>query len=274
VLTVVGDVRFDELMRLVRKHFSKLPRRPPPPEVVLAEPPQSGERRSIVEFEARPGLGMSFHIPGRSHADEPALALMTAVLSGHGTSTTLESGALTAPVAERGSRLHRRLVQERDLAQEIALWGYPGDRYARALVILATPRAPHDLRELEEGITAELRAMADQAVPAAELERARRNLRARCLRQLESNFGAAWLLGFTHGVTGDWGSLERTMQDLQRVIPEDVRRVARAYLQDRNRTVIWRVPPPEAPGEDGSKADAADGAGARLPRAAARARIR
>lgn len=269
LLTVVGNVRFDEVMRLVGRHFSTLPRRPPPPEVVLEEPPQSGERRVRVEFDARPGLGMAFHIPGRAHADEPALALMTAVLSGHGTSTTLESGALEILTAERGSRLRRRLVEERGVAQEIAMWGYPGDRYARSLVILATPREPHGLRELEEGITRELQALADETVPAVELERARRNLRARCLRQLESNSGAAWLLGFSHGVTGDWQSLERTMQDLQRVTPEDVQRVARTYLKERKRTVAWREPPPGTPDGGGSKETSAGGAGARMRRAVA-----
>lgn len=257
VLAVVGDVQADALLRLARRHLSRLPRRPPPPDVRVVEPPQAGERRAVVEFEARPQLAMAFHVPELGHADDPPLALLSAVLGGHGTATAFESGAYESTAAARWSRLYRRLVEERATAQSVSVGGYPGDRYPRALVILAEPREPHDLAELEKEVLAEIGALAREPVPGRELERARRNLRALYLAQLESNLGTAWLLGFAHGVAGDWRALERYVADLDRVTPEDVRRVARAYLHKRNRSVVWRVPP-RARGE-GERGGAAGG---------------
>lgn len=253
VLAVAGDVRLESLLPLIEKHFGKLPRRAPPPEVAAVEPPQQGERRALLEFDARPQMVLAYHIPGLSHAHEPALAIVSAVLSGHGTATAFESGLFEYPGARRWSRLHRRLVEERGVAQSIFSGGNPGDRFPRALTVLAEPRAPHTLEDLERALLEEIEGLAERPPDGAEIERARANLRASYLRQLESNFGAAWLLGFTHSVTGDWRTLERYVAALDAVGAEEVAAAARAYLRPRNRTVVWRVPAQGQGGaEDGS----------------------
>ncbi len=228
-----------------------------------------GERRAVLEFSAEPRLIIAYHIPALSHPDEPALALLGAVLGGHGTATAWESNLMEYPTAPRWSRLYRRLVEGRGVAQEVMLGGHPGDRYPRLLLLAAAPRAPHTLEELEAAVLEEIDRMVSDPVGADELERARRNLRALYLRQFESYIGTAWMIGFTQGVTGDWRSLERFMDDLQRVRPEDVQRVARAYLSERNRTVVRLVEEEEREEKPGEQAGEP---GAALPPGAADAR--
>jgi predicted Zn-dependent peptidase len=269
VLAVVGDVQFDSVVPLIEKHFGRLPRRAAPPAIRVEEPPQTGERRAVLEFPAEPRLMIAYHIPALSHPDEPALALLGAVLGGHGTATAWESNLMEYPTAPRWSRLYRRLVEGRGVAQEVMLGGYPGDRYPRLFLLAAAPRAPHTLEKLEAAVLEEIDRMVSDPAGADELARARRNLRALYLRQLESYIGTAWMIGYTQGVTGDWRNLERFMDDLQRVRPEDVQRVARAYLSERNRTVVRLVEEEEREEKPGEKAGEP---GAALPPGAADAR--
>jgi predicted Zn-dependent peptidase len=257
VLAAAGDFRFEGLMRLAERHLGRLPRRPAPPEVRAVEPPQRGERSAVLEFDARPRLAILHHIPAMRHPDEAALALLSSVLGGHGVSVALESGRFGSSEAARWSRLHRRLVDERGVAQEVEVQGFPGDRYPRALVIGAEPRETHDLADLEAAVLKEIGALQAEGVSAAELARARRNLEALYVSQLETNLGAAWLLGFVHGVSGDWKALGRYVEALEKVQPADVQRVARTYLTEKNRTVVWQTEAGAAPAHKGAEAGGA-----------------
>ncbi len=245
VLALVGDVRFEEVLPLIKKYMGRLPKRPAPPEIHIEEPVQRGERRVQVYFDAEPALAIAYHVPGLTHEDEPALALLSALLGGHGTAGLFESAALEYPEATRWSRLYRRLIEKQGLAQEILMGGHPGDRYARLLVLLVQPRAPHDLADLERGVLDQLDELKRRRVSPEELDRARRNLIALYLRILERNMGAAWMIGYTQGVSNDWRTLERYIDALGTVEPTDVQRVARTYLREHNRTVVWRSAAPD-----------------------------
>ena len=266
VLSLVGDVRFEEVLPLIKKYMGRLPKRAAPPEVRIKEPPQRGERRVQVYFDAEPALGIAYHVPGLTHEDEPALALLSSLLGGHGTAGLFESASLEYPEATRWSRLYRRLIEEQGLAQQILVGGHPGDRYARLLVLLAQPRAPHDLADLEGGLLDQFDELRRRRVSPEELGRARRNLIALYLRIFERNMGAAWMIGYTQGVSKDWRTLERYIDALRKVQPEDVQRVARTYLREHNRTVVWRSAAPDM-GENephsGGETAALEGKGSR-----------
>ena len=70
IISVVGDVDTERVMRLIRKYFSTIPRqrndRPP----IIAEPPQRNERRIDVTYDARPLIAIGYHKPAPPAFDD------------------------------------------------------------------------------------------------------------------------------------------------------------------------------------------------------------
>src|SRR5690606_20528853 len=56
VVAIVGDVDPDQVERWARHYFADIPRGDDPPPVLAEEPPQDGERRVTVEWDAEPRL--------------------------------------------------------------------------------------------------------------------------------------------------------------------------------------------------------------------------
>ena len=67
VIALVGDVTFAQAKALVERYFSDIAPGVPVPPVLDREPPQRGERRLHIRFDAEPRLMMAFHKPTLPH---------------------------------------------------------------------------------------------------------------------------------------------------------------------------------------------------------------
>lgn len=235
-IVVVGDFETDDLLERLRAAFGGLPAGPPPPSVHAVEPLQEGERRAIVR---RPGplplLLIAFHAPGIAHADAAPLLVLDAVLSG-AASMGLGggSGALGA-----ASRLHRRLVDA--ALASTATSSYPRTRDPYLFMVSVSLRQAVAPSDVEAVVLDELARLRDDLVPDEELERAKKGLRARLAYANESAADVAYWLGSLAVL--DALELDATLAArLAAVTADDLRRVARAYLGEHNRTVGWFLP--------------------------------
>ncbi|WP_020675783.1 M16 family metallopeptidase [Geopsychrobacter electrodiphilus] len=219
VITLVGDFEARKARALVDRYFSSISPGVPVPRVVALEPPQQGERRVTVNFDAEPALLIAFHKPAMPHMDDYCADVLTDILAGGST-----------------SRLYKRLVIEEQLASNVQIYGAPGNRYANLLVIDATPRFPHSAAEVEAAIYAELDKLKVAAVSTAELKRARNRLITNNLRQMRSNKGLAGLLS-SYAALGDWHYLIDYADKLQGIDPPKLIAFANRYLTSANRTV-------------------------------------
>ncbi|WP_447975134.1 M16 family metallopeptidase [Nitrospira sp. Kam-Ns4a] len=230
VIALVGDFKPQEVIALVERTFGRIPSAPPPPPVVTVEPPQRGERRVEVEFDAEPALLIGYHKPAIHHPDDFVFEVIEAVLSDGVT-----------------SRLYKRLVREKQLAASVtAFTGYPGVLAPNLFVISATPLAPHTTAELEAAIYEELERLKTEPVTPKELEKVLNNLDASLVRSLRSNSGLASQLAYFQVVAKDWRYLLRARDRIAAVTPADIQRVAAQYLVKANRTVATLVKPPGA----------------------------
>ena len=233
VVAIVGDVDPEQVERWIHRYFDALPAGERPPPVLVEEPVQRGERRVEVRFDAEPAVRIGWHTVDAFHADAPALVMLSALLTGG-----------------RTSRLFRDLVVERRLATFVGASLGPGERYPRLFSIDAYPRAPHTTLEMEEAIYAGIARLVAEGPEEAELERVRNQLEAGAVRRLETNFGLALQLAGSASLYGDWRTTFGLEERMSAVTAEDVRRVARTYLTQENRTVATLVPTaPETPGE-------------------------
>ncbi|MDF0642776.1 MAG: pitrilysin family protein [Nitrospira sp.] len=222
---IVGDINPKDVIALIEKTFGKIPPAPPPPQIVTVEPPQRGERRVEVEFDAEPSLAIGFHKPGLGHPDDYVFDVIDEILT----------DGLT-------SRLYTKLVLGGRLASSVnSDANYPGVRAPNLFVLQATPLAPHTTAEVEAAILAELERLKSEPVTAKELEKVLNNLDADLVRALRSNSGLASQLALYQTVAGDWRYMLNARDKIAAVTPADIQRVASEYFTKSNRTVATLV---------------------------------
>jgi predicted Zn-dependent peptidase len=220
-VAIVGDINPKEVITLIEQTFGKIPAAPAPPPIMTREPPQRGERRVEVEFDAEPALAIGYHKPGLGHPDDFVFDVIDSVLT---------EGTM--------SRLYSKLVKEKRLAVSVMSdTNFPGVRAPNLFVIAATPRAPHTTAEVEEAILEEVERLKTEPVSAKELEKVLHNLDADLVRSLRSNSGLASQLSFYQTVAGNWRYIVQARDRIAAVTADDVQRVVGQYLTRANRTV-------------------------------------
>lgn len=224
-IAIVGDINPKEVMALIEQTFGKIPPAPPQPSIVTVEPPQRGERRVEVEFDAEPSVAIGFHKPALGHPDDYVFDVIDAVLT----------EGLT-------SRLYVNLVRDQRIAASVnSDSNYPGVRSPNLFVFSATPLAPHTTAEVEAAIYAELERLKTEPVSAKELEKVLNNLDADLVRALRSNGGLASQLALYQTVAEDWRYALKARDKIAAVTPADIQRVAAEYFTKTNRTVATLV---------------------------------
>jgi zinc protease len=220
-LVVVGDVNENALLKHIGQAYGQIEPSVLPVEEVWPEPPQVGERRQELKKPTpTEKLAIGYRGPALGDADHPAVTVLGEILFGG-----------------RASRLQRRLVQELELATEARVFVGPF-RDPGLVEIFASARGQHTADELLAVIDEELERLRIDPVTAEELQRARARLELGLVAGLANVEGKASTLGFYETVLGrPAGAFER-LEAMRRVDASDVRRAARRYLVDQQRTVL------------------------------------
>jgi len=242
VITVVGAINPDETLKIINQYFGGIPDRKTEPLPITEEPPQTGERRVEVTFDAKPQLLIGYHKPAPPAFDDYVFDVMESLLA-----------------KGRTSRFYRRIVEEQQLAENIeATNGMPGARFPSLFVLSATPRSPHTAAELEKAIYAELDQLKREPVPERELEKTKNQMKADYIRHLNSNAGLAGMLSYFEVLMGDFRYLTNYIPIIEQISSADIMRTAQRHLQKKNRTVaslvsgsdaaiLQKQPPPQVP---------------------------
>jgi predicted Zn-dependent peptidase len=231
VVAIVGDVDSDQIVRWARSYLGTVPKGAPPPPVEVTEPPQNGERRIRISFDAEPLLRIGWRVPSALHPDAPALAMLASILTGG-----------------RSSRLYQRLVTGDRLATGVTSGTGPGVLFPGLFSVDAAPRSPHTPEALEAAIYEELDHLAETPPEEIELQRVRNQLEASAVRRLQSNFGLAVQLAESETLFGDWRHSLEFYQSMESVTPQDIQRVVRTYFRAEGRTVAILSRPEENQG--------------------------
>lgn len=224
VMVIVGDIHVEDTVQLIDKYFGDIPSQPLPAEVTVDEPPQEGERRIEVEFDAEPQLMIGYHKPTIPHFDDYVLDMLSAILSDG-----------------RTSRFYKNIVEKGIAVSVDSSNGYPGARYDNLFVIDAAPRSPNTTADVEEAIYAELERLKTEPVAAKEFKRILKQVDANFIRNLSSNTGMARQLAFYEGIAGDWRYILDWREKMYQITPEDIMKAAQTYFTRSNRTVATLI---------------------------------
>jgi zinc protease len=226
ILSIVGDLDPDDVMRDVGGLYGRLPAGEPVRYPGPNEDESVGFRyRELSGDVAQAQLAMGWRTPSTLHPDTPALELAAAVLG-----------------AGRASRLYRS-VRERQLASSISAYNYTPTELG---VFVVHAEAQSDtVSDAARGAWHQIRAIRDEGVDLHELERARRLLESRWIRRLETMEGQASHLAEWESL-GDWTLSDQFLERLLTTTPEQVADAVRKYLTpNRAGVVIYR--PASAP---------------------------
>ncbi|MGH8237691.1 MAG: M16 family metallopeptidase, partial [Steroidobacteraceae bacterium] len=219
-LVLVGDVEPKSALALARQYFEPIPAHAPPEPIRTQEPPQQGERRVIIEAEAQtPLLQFAYHALSGSDPRQPALELMTRILT--------DGDA---------SRLHRVLVEEQKLAISADSYLDRGFDPGLAWFLLTLP-AGADTKKAETAFDLEIERLRGGGVTAQELARARSQALADFWRGLATIDGKAQALGQYAVLQGGYQRLFEAPRAYESVTAQDISKLAADLLRPGNRTV-------------------------------------
>lgn len=242
-LVIAGDFQPGQALRWAEQHFGSIPKGKDVPRDVPAEPAQTAERR-VEDYHPNtplPAVILTYHIPEDGHADLYALDVAGNILSNG-----------------QSSRLYRSLVYEQQIA--LAAGGQtlklddPGVFFFYA--ILQPGRSPEDG---EKALAAAAELLKNEPVSAAELEKAKNQTIAGLVFGRQSVMSKAQEIANANVVLDDVTLVNRQLALYQKVTAEDVRRVARKYLDPKNRTVVRMLPEAMRPAGQGSESPGTSG---------------
>jgi zinc protease len=221
---LIGDFEEPEALGLVARHFAAVPRSSRPiPSVHTTEPPQEGERRFLVRRTGQVAwTALSWRSVEAAHPDTPALAVLGNALG----------GGLT-------SRLYQALVEQSlALSVNVVPWQL---RDPGLFSIFAPVRPGIEPARIESVIREEIRRVVEAGVTEAETQKARTQIEAEIIFDRDSTDQIAASLSEAIAVA-DWEWYVDYPASVARVAPDDVRRVASAYLHDDALTVGLFLP--------------------------------
>ncbi len=236
-VAVAGDVKASDLVPMLEKYFARLPVRPAPEEVRTVEPPQETERVVRLFDASQPIYIEGYHRPSMFDRDDAVYDAIADILS-----------------TGRVSRLYRSLVRDKKIAAQAGgIPALPGTKYPSLFALYGVPTPGHTNDEVREAIRAEITRLKNEDVTDAELRMVKTRAKANLLRGLGSNEGLAQQLAMYQKRYGDWRELFRTVDRIDAVTKEDVRRVANETFRDANRTVGEIVTTPAAQQKGGAQ---------------------
>jgi predicted Zn-dependent peptidase len=234
IVAIVGDVNPDKTVALLEKYFGVIPPQPQPRRHIPDEPPQQGERRVVVSFDAQPQFYIGYHVPPVGHEDGYALDVLSSILSG-------------PTRGSRTGRLYKSLVLDKKVALGASA-GSSSQLYPSLFVIDATPAQGKTTAEVEAAIYEEIEKLQKEPPTEEEMTRVRNAADASFVRALRSNMGIARIICYVEYVAGSWKYLFTEREKLKAVTAEQVQEVAKKYFSPQNRTVAEMRPPEPEPG--------------------------
>jgi zinc protease len=224
VLVVAGDFSPSTLKPLIDRAFGRAPAGKAPVDQRPPEPPQKGLRTNIIRAQVNAASWrLAWHIPESRHPDSVALDLLAMVL-GEG----------------RTSRLFRQVKHRRSLVHGISAGAYtPRDS---GLFLVSARTEPGDVRASMEAALAEIEIFKARGLEPGELDRNKRILEAQFIHSRATMSGEASVAASFEVTFGDFKAKEKYLDQVNRLTPEDLIRVANTYLTKENLTAALALP--------------------------------
>jgi predicted Zn-dependent peptidase len=238
VLSIAGDFDPAEVRVMIERHFGSIPRgrgKPPLPDMTL--PPTYGKplREIVPDDVMLPRIFVAFRSPVFGTDSYYAASVTSAILG-----------------LKKGSRLHRALVREQQVAAEATAFTYDLAKGSDLLVVDVTARPEVSTEALEDAVHVELDRLYTEGVTAEEVARAVALIETDLIAALQSAGDRADRLSMFATYFGDAEIVNEQAERYRAVTAERVNAFVRERLSRDNRASLIYVPkePVEVPPQD------------------------
>jgi zinc protease len=248
-LAIVGDFNPEKAKELVEKYFGPLKRGEDVPKIKAHTPPITTERHAVFQDNVQlPRVYMGWLTspifkPGDAEAD------LSATILGGG----------------KSSRLYKKLVYEKQIAQDVAVT-QQSLILGSVFEVQVTAKAGVKPEDLEKAVNAEMDTFRKEGPTAAELARARNVLESRIIAGLETLGGFGGVADRLNSYNHYLGTPDFLAADIARyenASKESIQAFAQGQLNGNQRAVVYGLPgkqdlgaeiaTPKAPEKDPSK---------------------
>ncbi len=231
VVALAGDFSAEEMLASVRQMYESIPAGAVPAADIPLEPPLQAEQRLEING---PGdttyLRVAYRAPAAGDPDFFAFSVLDSLLSGPSSLNMFGGGGIT----NKTSRLYRALV-ERELTVSIS-GGMQAtiQPFLYSLTCIVNPRRTP--AEVLAALDDEIERLQQELVPTADIERAVKQARALFAYGSENITNQGFWLGYAEMFANyDW--FLNYVQELEKITPADVQRIAQTYLRPARRVV-------------------------------------
>jgi zinc protease len=236
VLTIAGDFDPADARRMVERHFSGIPRgtgKPALPDMAL--PPTFGAplREVVPDDVMLPRLFLAFRSPVFGTDEHYAASVASGILG-----------------LKKGSRLHRRLVREQQVAAQVSAFTYDLTKGSDLLVVDVTARPDIGAERLEHAVGAEIDRLLAEGVTQAEIARVVTLIETELVVSLQSASDRADRLSMFATYFGDPSLVNQQADRYRAVTVERVNAFVRERLVLENRATLLYMPRDQAAAAD------------------------
>ena len=221
ILSVTGNISFEETVALAEKWFGPIPLRDVRPRNLPEEPQQTEERRLVVERNVPvDALYMAFHKCDRRHPDYHTFDLMSDILCNG-----------------RSSRLIQHLVQQKQVFSSID--AYISGSIDNGLIQIGGKPAPGvSLEKAEAAVWQELEAMKTERIDESELEKVKNRYESEQIFSNINYLNVATNLAFFE-LIGKAEDINREVEKYRAITAEHIMELSKQTFVKENCSVLY-----------------------------------
>lgn len=231
VLSIAGDIDYEETKKLVKKYYSTIPcgkgeiYRP-----AVDEPDLVREIRDTVFDNIQlPAVVQAYRIPAQGTKDYYAVEMLGQLLS-----------------QGESSRLYRKLVDEEQKA--VFVGNFPlGLEDPGVAIAFGIANMGIDLEDLENSMDYVIESAAEELISDEEFQKLRNQVENDFVSSNSRMAGIAESLANYHIYYGDANLINTELERYLEVTKEDILNAARKYYNKNNRVVLYYLPKTETP---------------------------
>ncbi|OKL39582.1 M16 family metallopeptidase [Pontibacter flavimaris] len=223
-LTVGGDVKPEEVVKLVEKYFGSIPAGPAVQD--MKPQPAKLDKDRYVSYEDNirfPMLRMTFPSPESGHKDEPALDVLAEVL-GQG----------------KNSIFYKNFVKEQK-AMQASVFNSTSELAGEfGITVMAYPNTP--LAQTEELARKSIAEFETRGINEEDLQRFKAQAESSLINRMASVSGKVSQLAYYETFRNNPNYLQEEIKRIQSVTKEDVQRVYNQYIKGKPAVILSVVP--------------------------------
>ncbi len=226
VLTIVGDIDFDDTKKLISKYYADIPAstkeiyRP-----TQVEPIKHQEvRDTIYDNIQLPAIFQAYHTPKNGTDDYYAVDMLATLLSGG-----------------ESSRFYKVLVDEKQVAMEAMSFPFPYEDAGLAFAF-ALPNMGVELHDLEAAMDTEIEKVQNELISDTELQKLKNQYETNFVNSNASLESRAYNLAINYTFHKNANLINTEIDKYLAVTKEDIMRVAKEYFRKDNRVVLYYLP--------------------------------